>query len=248
MSIGGEYRFKIDAYTPDTLPMARLAEYLGDLAIILGETDRVHLVGIEDGSAIVVQKIDQVALPKVRLRVDLVRRGDGPADAMNAFARTNRRLKQDNCSALLCDDNDSEVIKFPGRDEEEAISFGAFNQDGTLDGKVVMVGGKNDPVPVHLQLEGRIQICQANRDVAKDIGSYLFDYELRVRGNGRWLRTEQGEWEMQRFTIHSFELLEDRPLSDIVARLRDVPGSGWREIEDPWGELTAFRDGFDEPH
>ena len=34
---GAEYRFSIDAYTPATMPMARLAEYMAQLALILGE-------------------------------------------------------------------------------------------------------------------------------------------------------------------------------------------------------------------
>ena len=63
MSKGGEYRFRIDGFTPDTLPMARLAEYIADLAVIFGEKELVHFVGIEKGSAILIQKIDAVAAP-----------------------------------------------------------------------------------------------------------------------------------------------------------------------------------------
>jgi hypothetical protein len=32
-----EYRFRIDAFTPETMPMARLAEYMSQLAQLLGE-------------------------------------------------------------------------------------------------------------------------------------------------------------------------------------------------------------------
>ena len=38
------YRLKIDAYTPETMPMGRLAEYMADLAVILGERAAVHFV------------------------------------------------------------------------------------------------------------------------------------------------------------------------------------------------------------
>ena len=36
-----EHRFVIDAYTPDTLPMVRLAEYMADVAHLLGEVERL---------------------------------------------------------------------------------------------------------------------------------------------------------------------------------------------------------------
>lgn len=41
-SKGAEYRFQIDAYTPETITMARLAEYMTYLAQVLGETASVH--------------------------------------------------------------------------------------------------------------------------------------------------------------------------------------------------------------
>ncbi len=40
MTDGCEYRFVIEAYSPDTLPMSRLAEYMAALAQLLGRTDR----------------------------------------------------------------------------------------------------------------------------------------------------------------------------------------------------------------
>ena len=39
---GTEYRFKIDAYTPQTMPLVRLAEYMAELAQLLGEPTAVH--------------------------------------------------------------------------------------------------------------------------------------------------------------------------------------------------------------
>lgn len=245
VSSGHEYRFTIDGLAPDTLPMARLAEYMADLATVLGEPKSVHFVGIEEGSVVLVQKIDDDAISTVRERVDQVRRGEGPWDAMRAYRQTNKRLKQDNCTGLLSEDGDAEIIQFPGRDEDEPISFGAFNQDGTLDGKVIVIGGKGDPVPVHLQLGDVTFNCHANRDVAKALGGYLFNHELRVRGSGRWLREDDGTWTMQRFTIASFEVLDEQPLSGVVARLRDIPGSGWKDVADPWAELIDIRGGPD---
>ncbi|MBT3331228.1 MAG: hypothetical protein HOK21_21330 [Rhodospirillaceae bacterium] len=248
MSKGGEYRFRIDGFTPDTLPMARLAEYIADLAVIFGEKELVHFVGIEKGSAILIQKIDAVAAPKVLERINQVRLGDGPPDAMNAYNRTNKRLRQDNCTGQLTKDDGAEIIHFPGRAEKKPIAFGAFNQDGTLDGKVIVIGGKGDPVPIHLEQGDTIHHCIASRDIAKGLGRHLFIDEVRAHGTGRWLRTEDGNWSMERFTIKSFEILDDQPLSSVVALLRDVPGNGWRDVENPWDELMSLRDNSEETH
>ena len=57
-----------DSYTPATLPMWRLAEYLSDLAIVLGERDHVHFVELRDSSSAIRHAVDAPAIPKVRTR------------------------------------------------------------------------------------------------------------------------------------------------------------------------------------
>ena len=49
-----EYRFTIDAYSPETLPMSRLAEYMAEVARLLGKVDQVHFVRLEPGSTVLV--------------------------------------------------------------------------------------------------------------------------------------------------------------------------------------------------
>jgi hypothetical protein len=64
-----QYRFTIaDSFTPDTLPMERLGEYVAALAKLLGERTNVHFLGVEAGSAVLVATIDPPAQPTVRER------------------------------------------------------------------------------------------------------------------------------------------------------------------------------------
>ena len=242
MSSGEEYRFKIDAFTPDTLPMARLAEYMADFAKMLGEPESVHFDRIENGSATLVSVVDDTAVPKVRERFNGIRAGDGPADAMQAYRETNRRLKNDNCVGILTENGVADIILFPGREMEEPVSYGPFTQEGSLDGKVIMVGGKSDPVPVHIEQGSVTYNCHARREIASALGRYLFKSELRVKGSGRWTREPDGTWTLNRFNICSFQVLEDEPLSMVIARLREVPGSRWDEVADPWSELMRMRE------
>ena len=241
MSSAQEYRFEIDAYTPDTLPMARLAEYMADLAALLGEVSSVHFVRLESGSTGLIHKVEEPAIPKVRARVNGVIRGDAPADAMNAYRKTNQRLKEDNSTAVLFENESAEIIRFPGREMVEPEPYGPFNNEGTLDGKVIMVGGVSDPVPVHLQQGDTVYNCHAKREIAGELGRYLFAFELRISGVGLWNRENNGAWTLHRFNIRSFDVLDDDPLSVVVTNLRAIPGSEWNQLTDPWAESMQLR-------
>jgi len=239
-----EYRFKIDAYTPQTLPMARLAEYMGDLAILLGEPAHVHFARLEPGSVALVHVIEDNAVQNVQTRVARAKRGEGPSDALSAVRNINRKLRDDKGTAVLTQNSGAEIIRFPGLEEPERVSFGAFNQEGSLDGVVIVVGGTSDPVPVHIQFsDSLVYLCYATRALAKELAKYIFANELRVNGTGRWLRDEAGIWKLERFTIASFEVLNDQPLTSVVASLRAIPGSEWESLPDPWAELETIRNG-----
>ncbi len=110
-----EYRFKIDAYTPETFPMARLAAYMGDLAVLLGEKEHVHFVRLEPGSTVLVQRIDRESAPRVRDRIRALRpsEGQGAGDALSAFKAIDRRLAEDNATGELCGDGGAQIIRFP---------------------------------------------------------------------------------------------------------------------------------------
>lgn len=244
-----EYKFKIDAFTPETIPMARLAEYMKDLAVLLGEKEHVHFVRLEKGSTTLVQHIEAESVPKVRTRISTINvaEREGPEDALRAFQAIDLRLSEDNAVGHLYQDDGAKIIHFPGCEKAKPLTFGAFNQPGSLDGLFIRIGGKDETVPVHLQEGGVIHKCNATRAMARDLAPHLFT-TLRVHGNGRWERDAEGNWNLKRFHILGFDVLEDAPLSAVVARLRQVSGSGWREIEDPSAELQRLRHGSDEVH
>ncbi len=246
---GREYRFLIDAFRPETLPMERLAEYMTDLAKVLGEPGSVHFVRLDPGSTVLVQTIDEEAEPRVRHRAREACSGFGPADAVDAYKRLNRRLLDDNAVGTLSDDKGTNVVEFPGRNLAEPVTFGAFNQVGSLDGTVIRIGGVNKQVPVTLETSDGAQIhCTATRELAKTIAQYIFGPEIRVHGTGRWFRDKTGQWKLERFTAGRFEILDGEPLSAVVARLRDIQGNEWPEVEDPWAELKQERNGPSEAH
>ena len=236
-----EYRFVIDAFSPDTLPMSRLAEYMADLARLLGGAGRVHFVRLEAGSTVLVQNVEPEAAPEVRKRIHAFAHDKAPADAAKAFRALNRYLADDDAIGSLRDGSGAEVIRFPGREQPPPLTFGPFNQPGVLDGVLIRVGGRDDTVPVHLRDGDTIHVCNATRDMARRLAVHLYGPPLRVRGDGRWERDADGGWSMKRFNIEEFTVLDDAPLGEVVERLRGVRGSGWKDVDDPSAELRRLR-------
>lgn len=239
MDSGHEFRFRISAYTPTTMPLGRLAEYLAELAKILGQDQSIHLVEVDEGSTVLVHKIDAEAVPKVRDRAIAVQNGNGPADAMKSYRQVNKMLRDDDGSAAFLEDG-AELIEFPGS-KAKLPPYMSVSERGEIDGEIQRVGGLGDPVPVLLTTEGRtLSGCWAKRDIAKPLASHLFE-PIRLFGEGRWTRSPTGNWTLAAFRIDSFQELESGSLSDLVTKLRAIPG--FELGENIIDELLASRHG-----
>lgn len=239
-----EYRFKIDAYSPETMPLGRLAEYLAELAVLFGEDKSIHLIAVEEGSTVLLHLVEREAEPKVRANLDAVARKDAPPERMRAAANIDEKLRKDNAVGVIIDPVGGKLISFPGRERIEQLTYGPFNQPGVIIGIPILVGGKNDPVPVHLVGRDGEYDCLARRDVAKQIAPHLFSTVIRAEGTGRWVRLPSGEWQMKKFTIRDFKPLVDVSLREAIQKLRDIPAE-WKEMEDPLSELRDIRHGTD---
>lgn len=237
-----EYRFEIDVFTPDTIPLARLSQYLGDLARMMGQESSVHFVRVEKGSTIPVIRVDWEAGPKVHERLLSVKVNEGPAEARRAYKEINRKLVEDNANGVLVDSSAKKVIQFPGRDGANQPEFGPISQTGVFQGIPISVGGERDPVPVHLEDGEAKHIVWAPRRIAKQIAPYLFTSTIRVEGKGRWLRNSMGEWTMLNFTATGFEVLPEGDIKSGIEALRAIPAA-WKDSDDPLGDLVALRTG-----
>jgi hypothetical protein len=240
-----EFRFKIDAYYPETMPLERLAEYLKDLAVLFGEKDSVHLIRIEKSSTSPVVLVNREAVPKVRENLDSVVRKEATPERARAAESLDERLRKDNATGKVISPEGSNVIEFPGRELMLPPTYGPFNQPGVIIGTPILVGGTDDTVPVHLEdQKGEVHNCLARRGVARDIAPYLFETVIRADGIGRWTRLPSGEWAMKKFTIQHIRPLQDITLREGIRKLRALPGK-WKELEDPLGELVDIRHGTD---
>jgi hypothetical protein len=249
--------FYIDAYSPETIPMAKLAEYMTDFAELLGKEHAVHFEAVEPGSTKIVSRVEFEDVPKVAARLTEMRNGTAPKELVRLMAQIDHRLANDNATGRVLFEHAipaegvrvaMELLAFPGRDRPKVQSYGPFNQEGHLDGVLIGVVGKDETISIRLQ-NGEITYtrCEATRTIARELAKHMFE-PVRIHGTGRWMREADGAWNLSRFRIHRFEALGAASLRETVAALRAVPGSGWKDIEDPLAELDDLRRDKDELH
>jgi hypothetical protein len=236
-----EHQFRIDVFTPETLPMERLAEYMAQFAKLLGEVNHVHFVEVGKGSAVLRARTDAIAAPKVERRLQEASNGRGDPVALKALQALDDLLANDNAIGQLLEYDGSEIFTFPGRTRPKPLEYGPFREEGVLEGVVIKVGGKDDSVPVWLQDGENVHKCTATVEMSKRLSVHYRRGLLRIKGTGRWMREATGTWKMIRFDIVDFELLDDTPLTDVIKRLQAVTGADWGD--DPLHELSRLRTG-----
>ncbi|MCH8842219.1 MAG: hypothetical protein IID61_04495 [SAR324 cluster bacterium] len=233
-----KYTFNIEAFTPDTMPMSRLADYLSELAKLFGEKDHVHFKSLKKGSVGVAIQVDGTAYPKVNQRLREAEMPDAPRETARPYKTIDRMLKQDGGKATL-KRGKTTVVRFPGRERAERI--GPIVQPGELVGELVLLGGNKEP---HAHIRGpdpdQVYSCFISQELARQLGRYLYD-PVRVWGKGWWYREPDGEWILSRFEITDFEVLENESLMETVEKLRRVEGSDWKKSSDPFGDLYRIQ-------
>lgn len=236
------YQFKIDAFTLETLPMARLAAYLVQLASLFGNHERVHFDKLKRGSAILLTKVETQAVPKVEARLHQATELDAPEDVAKIYRTVNKMLRDDNASGVLKKSKGATIIKFPGKKAPIAETIRVV-ETGSLEGILIRVGGTDETLPVWLQdVDGVIYYCNTrDRQIARQLAAYYLGPPVRVHGSGKWLRNQDDKWELEEFTVANFEPLVEQTLAQTVEDIRAIPGNEWDEVDDPIAYLKRIR-------
>lgn len=240
-----EYRLWIDAYTPETIPMERLAAYLSAFAKLLGHGDRVHFKKVDGGSTAPVAIVEREAVPKVWARVERAQRQDAANDEKAAFKELNEMARADNAVAKLfripAQGREATVLEFPGKDTPCQSKFGPFTEAASVVGELVRIGGKDATAHAALiDAEGKLWNGEVRREVAQLLAPYLYKV-VRAVGDVRWERTEEGDWRMLSFKIASFQEVDGGGLLDGIEKLRALRDSEWAQSRDIDGEIRASR-------
>lgn len=243
---GEEYEFYIDVYTPASIPMARLAQYMSELASLFGHTHDVHFLRLKKGSLGVVARVAHEAVPKVRARLSNARDAGAPADVRKPYKKIDDMLRADNAVGKLLRGK-SNVLAFPGRKAAQSERVGPFTEHSTIDGRIVRIGGLDETAHAQIEdSEGKVWSAECTRELAVQLAHHLYKQPVRLAGNARWVRNEAGEWEQLSFRAKEFTTLSEDDLSTAISKLRRIEAD-WKQETDPAALLRRLR-GNDKAH
>ncbi len=242
--MASEFEFKITGWTPETIPQARLGEYLVKVARLYGEAENVRFGGVRKGSVVLRSRVEGPAIPRVQRRLMEVRRGVAPEEATEAFHAIDDMLVTDKAVGVLRGRGDDRgiVISFPGRDRKQLVAHTGIREDGFLEGELIRIGGRDETIHLALQSGDTVySTIVTDRDMARRLGPLIFGPTIRLQGAGTWARSSEGNWTLTRFVVASFVEIPDVPLADALADIRAIGGSRWHLEDDPMKALEELR-------
>ena len=228
-------------FQPNAFPMARLARYLDKLAALLGHSNHVHLLKVNKGSVMPIIAIDLIATDKILNRLAEV----SNPEIQKIQREINKLLVEDNATASFKLHKAGDVIMYFEGVKAPICQAITVYEHSELEGTIIRIGGKDDSVPVWLKAaDGVIYKCNTtNKATARELAGFLFSDIIRISGKAKWLRTQMGVWELENFTIQSFEQLVQEPISQVIEKLRHIEGNDWNELENPQQTWNALRSG-----
>lgn len=223
-----ELSFVIPGYTPDTMPLDRLIEYLQQMAVVLGDPTNLHLVEIRQSSVAPVLRAPKATALEARERASRMQRGDGTKRQVDAYNRIRRMVRRDAVGTqyagrpALLKTFERVILEIPAAPEDSGVVEG-LRQASSVDGQLIRIGGAGEDAALQVQeLDGRILSgFTAKRHLAKELAQLLWE-PVRLNGVGIWCRDSEGLWNLSRMQVQSYERLADEDALLTLERLRDL--------------------------
>lgn len=238
MRANKEISWVLEGRSPDQIPMARLAEYMQQLATMLGDTENVHFARVEKGSTRLVALLNPGhPAQRVQARVYAVRERRAPADAMRAFRRINDMVGEDRGHARVTFGAGA-ILRFPGNLNSDVTQFNLVD-DATITGKLyALIEQTSGLLKARIRPRGgnTYVSCSADDRIGRQLRNYFLD-AVRVQGKGTWVRSENGEWSCQSLHILHVHPVKDVSLREAINALRAIDVE-WSD--DPLGDWAAL--------
>lgn len=229
---------------PSSLPLGRLGEYLRKFAELIGDAEDVKFAGIVKGSAIVRASLDESTADRVFARLGSAQSANDPFPEKAANS-IDDMMRSDGLHGEVVARSGAVILRFPGAKAPKSTIEPdvVVMQEDELTGVVMRIGGKDDTVPLLLQdLDGTYYEANViGKDLAREIGQHLFGQAIRVYGQATWKKSADVPWKLERFKVRSYELVDETPIGDLLKTLADLPGLGWKQLQDPIGEWRKIR-------
>ncbi len=242
MSENVRYRLRITAYSPETIPMARLGEYMQNMGALMGSEAFVHFKKLTPGSTVLNAEVEPQEVRRVNERLLQAGNLNAPQDIRKYYDNLEALLRKDSATGALTGRNGKKLLKFLGIEAIQIERIGPIREKTTLEGIVVRVGGKDKTIHALLITnEGHEhKLSMTSRDLAKQLAGNLYN-SVRATGTGIWFRNEAGDWLLEELKLEEFDAYIDKSLLEAVAELRAVEGSGWQTLRDPLAVLQSLR-------
>ena len=238
------YILRIRGFSPETLPLGRLGEYLSAFAELLGPEAPVYFDKVTNGSAKLKMRVDDSASEQVETRVRMSPTYDQGRGERRGYDRIQHLLREDKTSAEFRPEKGAVILQFPGGKLTPVARTASVREYGELLGRIIRVGGKDSTIPVGLQVpDGAIVSCTASIEQARLLKSYLLEpTDVLLTGVGRWSRNESGQWDVSEFKISGCTPVRFEGFDAALAEVRKT-GSGWDSEVDFDAALNKIRYG-----
>jgi hypothetical protein len=207
--------------------MARLAEYIQELAALLGQQADLRLVRIEKGSInLRVKAVGGGTAGRIAGRIAAVGRREAPREAMRAYNRINQMVYEDGGPARL--KGPATVLHFPGVaaggvDRLKIVDYGDItgrlyslseSRENQLSARIRPLTG-----------EGYVQ-CTASKEIGRTLRELLFE-PVRAYGRGTW-REAGNVWICEGLAIEAAWPVKGGDLREAIDALRALEAD-WPE-------------------
>lgn len=242
-----DYALHIKGVTFNTLGLARLADYMKEFALLLGEDARPTFAGAVKGSVVLRarDRSEYPVLTKSRVRQAAA---NTEAPGHNAYEKISSLMRRDGARGQIVDRSDNVLATFtpriPANDDMQEI---VISDEGELDGIVVGVSGADDTAHIRLQeASGSIHsITVRDMTLARELATRFRANTVRLHVHGTWKRTAAGLWEPHALYGDRFEDLNQSDAHETFLELAAIPGNGWATTEDAdevWKRIRGIDD------
>jgi len=215
------FEFTVPGYTPETMPLDRLIEYLNQLMVILGNPSDLHLVDIKRSSTKPVLVMPHHAAVKAKQRARETWEGGGSVRARQAYQRIRRMVSDDGGKPAILTTRQATILEFPSVDLGADQEISSVRQSSSISGELIRVGGDGEFDQVLLKdLSGEVVSgCFATKEVAKQLAKCLHE-QVRLSGIASWHRDRQGVWQIARMKVQTFETLDASTISEALKEIQ----------------------------
>jgi hypothetical protein len=239
------YTLRIIGSHPAKLPLDRLALYLAELAKLLGDKEKIHFDKVSIGSAALKVWAEPEAAPLVSKRVTAAVSNSSIAnkEALRALVAINDLLIVDGKRAELKNPEGAVIYPFPGGKKATSMKEMLIDQECSVTGQVIKIGGRDDTIPLWLKDTDGVeyQCTVKGEQLAREIATHYLRDPIEVSGKGKWRRTTEGKWVLEQLTVKSWT-----PLStdwDAAYKLMGQIASGWNDVPDIEARCSEIRKG-----